>query len=78
MRKINYNELKIVELVAILGNLKFAYDKTKESIDVVVDSISRKTLLYELIILNNSYKLPPLTTQYDESAKIISIFDQRM
>lgn len=78
MRKINYNEDKVVELLEVLDALGYSYEKTKESIDVKVDSQSKRMLGHELSILNGIFKTPPLTSQYDEASKVVSLFDQRM
>ena len=78
MRKVNYAEPKLLELLETLDALGFKYEKTKESLDIFVDSTSKRVLGHELSRINGLHKKPPLTSQYDESSKVVSLFDQRM
>lgn len=78
MRKINYSEPKLQELLETLDALGFHYTKTKESLDVSVDSSSKRVLGHELSRLNGLYKTPPIMSQFDEASKIVSLFDQRL
>ena len=78
MRKFNYDDPKIRELLTTLESLDFIVEKQKDSIDVHVTSVFRKVLSHELSRLNGLYKTPPLTTQFDEKNMVVSIFDSRM
>jgi hypothetical protein len=78
MRKINYSDAKIQELMSVLASLDFIVEKQKDSIDVHVTSVFKKVLMHELSRVNGVYKTPPLTTQFDEKNMIVSIFDSRI
>jgi hypothetical protein len=77
MRKLNYQDEKIQELVQVLTDLNFSFTKEIDSVDVSVSSSSKKQVAHELHKLQVLYKQPALAMQYDEGNSIVSIFDQR-
>lgn len=78
MRKLNYQEPKVQELLEVLEALGFTIIKCKDSLDITVTRESRKVLNHELSRVNGIYKTPPLATQYDEASGIVSVFDSRL
>lgn len=78
MRKLNYQDLKLQELLEVLEALGFTWTKQKDSIDINVSRESRKILNHELSRINGLHKTPPLATQFDEALGIVSVFDSRL
>ena len=78
MRKINYSEPKINDLLEVLKDLGYATEKLKDSIDIPnADRNDKKKISHELSKLNGEYRALPLAMSFNETDRIVSIFDQR-
>jgi len=80
MRKINYSDIKTLELMETLDNLGFTYEKLKESLEVKLNDVKadKKRIVHELSVINGIHKTPPLVTQVVEGENVLSIYDSRM
>ena len=78
MRKLNYQEPKVQELIEVLQDLKFEFEKCKDSLDVKVSRDTKKVLSHELSKINGMHKTPPLSSSYDEASGVVSVFDSRL
>lgn len=76
MKKLNYDDAKICELLSWLeGN--YEHEKLADCIEVRVDYTGRRILIKLLTALNESIKSPPLGLQYCPEEGVATIFDQR-
>jgi len=80
MRKLNYQEPKIIELLQGLSELGFEYLKAKESIEVQLIDVKsdKKRIVHLLCVVNGVYKAIPLVQQLIEGDTVLSIYDQRV
>lgn len=80
MRKLNYSDPKIIELLENLSDIGFTYTKEKDSVEVQLQDVraDKKRIVYMLSQLNNVYKTPPMVTQVAEGEIVLSIYDQRV
>ena len=79
MKKLDYNDEKVVEITKMLIELNFEFEQLVDSIDIKIPTKeSYKKLSHELHKIFYAYpKAPPLVTQFDHSSNTFSIFDRR-
>lgn len=80
MRKLNYSDPKIIELLEELTSQGFSFKKEKDSVEVQLQDVraDKKRIVHMLSQLNNTYKACPLITQVVEGDTVLSIYDQRV
>ncbi len=79
MRKLDYGQEKVHDLLEILDALGFHYEKLKDSLEITISApTQRKMLAHELSKSNDGMKTPPLSYSFDAESSVISVFDSRM
>lgn len=80
MRKLNYSDIKIIELLEELTSQGFSFKKEKDSVEVQLTDVraDKKRIVHMLSHLNTTYKACPLITQVIEGDNVLSIYDQRV